>query len=268
MLTRSRFGFLAFATLVACSSEQSTNGNTGGESGGGSGGTMAAAGTANGGTSTGGTTVVGGSGGTAAVGGQGGSGGLIVVAGNGGGGAGGTAGGAGGAAGGGAGGTAGTGGTGGTPAVDPCVRTNWVPTGSPTNVPGNAIDADNGSRWTSGADQNGDEYFQIRFPSMVTLDGITLVANAANDFPVMYKVQYSTDGTTFDDVIADDGGSLAGAGTTNLAIAFPEPLTLLAVRILQTGTGDYWWSINNLTAQGCLKYTAPDGGAPDASDGG
>lgn len=265
MLTRSRFGFVAFATLVACSSEQSTNGNTGGESGGGSGGTTAAAGTANGGTSTGGTTVVGGSGGTAAVGGQGGSGGLIVVAGNGGGGAGGTAGGAGGAAGGGAG---GTGGTGGTPAVDPCVRTNWVPTGSPANVPGNAIDADNGSRWTSGADQDGDEYFQIRFPSMVTLDGITLVANADNDFPVMYKVQYSTDGTTFDDVIADDGGSLAGAGTNNLVIAFPEPLTLLTVRVLQTGSGEYWWSINNLTAQGCLKYTAPDGGAPDASDGG
>ena len=61
-----------------------------------------------------------------------------------------------------------------------------------------AIDGDPATRYTSGQTQNGTEFFTLDFGATVSITGITLDDTASpNDFPVMYKAEYSTDGTTF-----------------------------------------------------------------------
>jgi hypothetical protein len=148
--------------------------------------------------------------------------------------------------------------------LDPCARTSWTFTPSVVcttacagmadaqKLPANAIDGNMSTRWTTGLDQGskGQESVVLTFPSPVTLTGINLYAKAATDFPVAYLVEYATDGTTF----LGFTPPLAGAGTTQLAIAFPQPTSLRAVRVTQTGKGMHWWSINELTVTGC---TAP-----------
>lgn len=282
-LSNRTLGTLTLALVVACASNETAQPNAQGNAGTSGGGTSGTAGAALGG---GGNTAVGnsgsgGNGGTVVAGGTGGLGGTGGVpvggfggfAGTGGGGTGGGGTGGGGAGGGGAGGGGngggGTGGTGGTApvVVDPCVRTNWTASASPLGVPGNAIDAAAGTRWTSGADQDGDEYFQVLFPSLTTIDGITVTTTSNNDFPVGYQVKFSMDGTTWEDPVDGDAGTLGGAGTPNIVITLPDPTTVRGFRILQTATSTYWWSIHNITVQGCLKYEAPDGGA-DGGDGG
>jgi hypothetical protein len=149
--------------------------------------------------------------------------------------------------------------------VDPCDRTKWVASALPTsnaNPAAQAIDASTTSRWAGGQDQEPGDYFQLVFPSLVTLESITLVSNPDDDFPVGFKVQYSADGTTFQDMMNGDGGVLTGAGVT----ATPTVISLdstpvRGLRIVLTATSTLWWSINNLTAQSCLTYEAPDGGA-------
>jgi hypothetical protein len=241
-----------------------TGGTSVGSSGAGAGGT-AQAGT--GGTTggTGGTPAVGGFAGTPAGGGGAGGGGA-GGGGAGGGGAGGGGAGGGGAGGGGAGGGGnGGGGTGGVAAVDPCDRTKWTASALPTsgaNPAAQAIDVSTATRWSSGQDEEPGDYFQVLFPALVNLDGVTLVSNAANDFPVGYKVQYTTDGTTFQDMMADDGGTLTGAGavSTPTVITLDSTLAVKGLRIVLTANGTYWWSIYNLTAQGCVEYVAADAG--------
>jgi hypothetical protein len=278
---------LGLVSALACSTEESANNNTpfttggtGGTAGGGTGGTLVAGG-------TGGTVVTGGAGSGGLPAGGAGSGGLGGVAG---GGAGGVAGGgAGGVAGGGAGGGGnGGGGTGGVPAVNPCTQQR-VATAIPAHpntgdanadgaVAANAIDGNAASRWSSGVTQSAadatDEYFQIKFVSTVSLDGLVLNSVASpNDYPRAYTVEYSTDGTNFDPILADDGGVLGGVGAATTTIVFPQTLNLLAVRVNQVGSvvppATSWWSIHEVTLTGCLKYEPPvDGGAPDAGDGG
>lgn len=99
------------------------------------------------------------------------------------------------------------------------------------------------------------------------IDGITITTTSANDFPGAYQVQFTTDGTTFETPVDGDAGTLGGVGSPNIVITLPDTTTVRGFRILQTGTSTYWWSIHNITVQGCLEYTAPDAGA-DGGDGG
>jgi hypothetical protein len=162
--------------------------------------------------------------------------------------------------------------------IDPCARANWTALAVPaTNAnPGsNAIDGMANTRFTTGQTQGApaaDEFFRLNFPSLVTIDGVTLTTSSGNDYPRAYYVEYSTDGTTFMPVLDGDGGTLNGAGApdTPTVIVFPDPLTLEAVRIVQTGSSapmTSWWSIHELTVQGCVEYIAGDAGA-DSGDGG
>jgi hypothetical protein len=109
---------------------------------------------------------------------------------------------------------------------------------------------------------------------LVDVDGVTLTTTSANDYPRGWRAEYSTDGTTFQNVPGADGGALTGAGAAGVptVIAFPNAVTLLAVRIVQTGASapaTSWWSIHELTVQGCVKYVVPvDGGVADGGDAG
>jgi hypothetical protein len=144
---------------------------------------------------------------------------------------------------------------------------------TPGDVPSNAIDGQAGTRWSTGLTQAGGEWFKVLFPKMVTLGGIVLDTTAsATDFPRGYLVEYSTDGTTFMPVMAADGGSLTGVGAVVTTIAFPAPVSLLAVRVTQTGVvvapATSWWSIHEFTVTNCSAYVAPDAGAPDGGGDG
>jgi hypothetical protein len=172
-----------------------------------------------------------------------------------------------GAAGAGAAGTTGAAGTGakpdgGTPDVvappDPCNRATWTFTASvvcPTcgaaaqREPANAIDGNQATRYTSGIFQGskGPETATLSFPSAVTLSGIR-ITSAGGDGPSLYRVDWSTDRTTF----WTFEPAVTGPGTDDVTVTFPAPKTLLAFRITQLGLKTTnWWSIHELTVAGC-----------------
>jgi hypothetical protein len=148
--------------------------------------------------------------------------------------------------------------------IDGCDRANWTFTPSvvcttgcagmsnSAKLPANAIDGDPSTRYTTGVYQGskGPENVVLSFAVPVSLTGITLYAKSSTDFPAMYLVEYSTDGTTF----MGFSPAISGPGATTLIIPFPGRTTLRAVRITQTGTAPHWWSINELNVAGC---TAP-----------
>ena len=147
------------------------------------------------------------------------------------------------------------------PPVDGCLRSSWTFTPSvvcttaclgmtaANTLPSNAIDGDMSTRYTTGLDEGskGPETVVLAFAAPVSVTGITLYAKAATDFPNMYLVESSTDGTTFTGFTPP----VAGPGSTTLTIPFPGRTTLRAVRVTQTGKSTHWWSINEMNVTGC-----------------
>jgi hypothetical protein len=247
-------------------------GTTGGEAGatgsvGGDTGSAGLSGTAG---TTGSAGATGTAGATGAAGATGGAGATGTAGTTGGAGATGAAGSSGGHAGGSAGttGTAGAGGTGGVvgPPPSPCDRAAWTFTPSvvctancagmtaANKLPSNAIDGDLNTRYTTGIDQGtkGPENVVLKFPTSVSLTGLSLYSKAATDYPVAYHVEYSTDGATFMSFAPD----LAGPGVATLLVTFPARTTMRALRITQTGVGTHWWSIYEMTVVGCTVVPA------------
>jgi hypothetical protein len=129
----------------------------------------------------------------------------------------------------------------------PYVSTNWKPTASITaagtaNPPADAFDGKITTRWTTGRNQMGNEWFmvdlgQVEPVSRVVLDDTT----NPQDFPAAYTLELSTNGTMFTPV-------KMGKGATITDIQFAT-VDARYVRILQTGTtpaGGSWWSIDEL----------------------
>ncbi|HVZ75153.1 MAG TPA: discoidin domain-containing protein [Polyangia bacterium] len=229
-----------------------TTGSTGGDTG--TGGTLATGGS----TGTGGSTDTGGTGGTTATGGTTGTGGSTDT--------------------GGTGGTAATGGTGGTctPGAtggagggsgSACSSAMWTITPNtvcdpttnnacgfctsmPTKcAPSNAIDGNASSRYTSGQTQVGGENIVLSFAAPVSVTGVKLDSSAdATDFTTAYLVEYSLDGTNFLTWCPAIAGPGAGAITD---ITFPSRISVKALRITQTGQGTKWWSVDEITLDGC-----------------
>jgi enoyl reductase-like protein len=117
--------------------------------------------------------------------------------------------------------------------------------------PSGAIDGNPGTRYSSGKTQSGDESITLTFPESLSATGMTVSSGAsATDFAVMYKLEYSTDGTTF----MAFNPAVTGAGTAELSITFPKT-TMKAVKLSQTGaqpTGTTsWWSIHEIALTGC-----------------
>ena len=147
------------------------------------------------------------------------------------------------------------------PPINGCDRSAWTFTPSVVcttacagmtaaqKLPANAIDGDMSTRYTTGIDQGtkGPESVVLSFAAPVSITGITLYAKATTDFPVMYRVESSTDGLTF----VGFTPPVEGPGLTTLNLPFPARTTLRAVRVTQTGTGTHWWSINEMNVVGC-----------------
>ena len=147
------------------------------------------------------------------------------------------------------------------PASGSCARATWKIAatflcdtagcaGSPSQAPSTAIDGDLTTRYSTGRPQGsqGQESLSITFPASISATGVWLYADAQDDGPAMYRVEYSTDGLTFQAFTPD----VTGAGTRNLSIPFPAATTMQALRITQTGSKLVsWWSVVELDLFDC-----------------
>jgi hypothetical protein len=133
------------------------------------------------------------------------------------------------------------------PASVEYASTNWKPTASITapgnaDLPPNAFDGKIATRWTTGRNQMGDETFMVDLGQAMPVSRVVLDDTTnAQDFPVAYTLEVSTNGTTFTTV-------KMGKGATVTDIQFART-SARYVRIRQTGmtpAGGSWWSIDEL----------------------
>jgi hypothetical protein len=124
-----------------------------------------------------------------------------------------------------------------------------------TCAPKNAIDGSLTTRYTSGQTQVGSENFVLTFAAPVKITGVKIDSSgSATDATTSYVAEYSMDGVTFFGWCPALAGPGGGATTD---IVFPAAITVKALRISQTGQvadGHSWWSIQEVTLDGC---TAP-----------
>jgi glucosylceramidase len=123
-------------------------------------------------------------------------------------------------------------------------RTGWTATASSTGTgetPGNALDGNAATRWSTGAAQVNGQWFQVDMGAVRTFNRIVLDAGASTgDYPRGYQVFVSNDGTNWGSAIA------SGTGTTqSISITFATQ-SARYLRIVQTGSVGNWWSIHEL----------------------
>jgi hypothetical protein len=162
------------------------------------------------------------------------------------------------------GGTAGTGGAGGSRggadggatdggakcgdhAISP--KSTWIATAAfNTSLAPLAVDADVTTRYTSGKFQTGDEWLQVDFGALATVDRVTLDTSSPGDYPVHWQVRLTATSMdlTVPLVIEGDGTS------PNIVISFPRPFTGRYLLVSQTGASTtHWWSVHDVNVS-CL----------------
>jgi endoglucanase Acf2 len=138
-------------------------------------------------------------------------------------------------------------GTGTTAGITALNRSAWTASASSTEGGGSAaraIDGNGATRWSSGTAQTAGEWFQLDLGSALTFDRITFDAgNSVNDYARGYQVLVSDNGTDWSSQTAIASGTGTGA---RIDIRLSGPVTHRYVRIVQTGSSSYWWSIAEL----------------------
>jgi hypothetical protein len=106
-----------------------------------------------------------------------------------------------------------------------------------------AIDGDAKTRWDTHSFQTPGQWFQIELPTETEVVGVYLdTTKSGNDFPRGYKVELSTDGTTWSKPVAEGKGSGA---ITDIPFA---PAKAKFIRITQTGSvNGKFWSIHEIS---------------------
>src|SRR6185312_3110164 len=141
----------------------------------------------------------------------------------------------------------------------PLPRTAWTVSASassPDDPPGNAIDGNPATRWSTGHGMQPGDWFQVDLGSQQTFDRIVLdTTGSPGDGVVRYEVQASDDGTTWSAPIA------TGPGSTVTSILVP-PTTARFIRLVNQGNSGSWWSVHELTVQ------APGAPTPSAGQSG
>jgi F5/8 type C domain len=131
----------------------------------------------------------------------------------------------------------------------PYSSTNWKATafitaGGVADLPPNAFDGKLGTRWTTGRNQQGDEWFRVDLGAAMPVSQV-IVDDTTHpvDFPVKYELEVSTNDTTYTRVAM-------GAGAATTRIQFTQT-SARYLRIKQTGMtaapAGSWWSIDELT---------------------
>jgi Carbohydrate binding module (family 6)/F5/8 type C domain len=135
-------------------------------------------------------------------------------------------------------------------------RTIWVASSSTSgsDSPGNALDGNLTTRWSTGTSQVNGQRFQVDMGLANTFFKIVLNAvNSANDYPRGYQVYVSNDGVNWGSSIATGTGS---SGVTTITFATQ---TARYIRIIQTGSAPgTFWSIHEFNVFGTSPF-APTG---------
>jgi hypothetical protein len=141
----------------------------------------------------------------------------------------------------------------GVPTVLP--RTGWVASASVTggaDTPAKALDAQGGTRWSSGVAQANGQSFTVDMQTAQTFDRVVMESGA--DYARAYQIFVSTDGTNWGTAVATGTGA-----NPTLTVTFPVQ-TKRWVRVVQTSTTPAnWWSIYefnvwNTNSGGLLPY--------------
>jgi hypothetical protein len=136
-----------------------------------------------------------------------------------------------------------------------CDPSRWIVSASNStnqDPPSNAIDNYPTSRWTTGRNQDGTDYFTIDFGGLVTMTNLTLTNGNCdpNDYPKTMELYASQDGKTFEST------KFASVnGTVDQTIATFAPKTMRALKLKQTGSRSNWWSIHEFDSD-CTVATA------------
>jgi F5/8 type C domain len=150
-------------------------------------------------------------------------------------------------------GAGGTGGTGnGMCSAHPLTATSkWTATASSSggaDLPAQAIDGDLTTRWSSGKDQAGDEWFQLDFGADATITKVTLkLGSNATDYPRSYKTRLTDTANNLSAPALLMGNGQNGVDTV---MTFSAPTTGRYLLITQGGmvTG-LWWSIAEISVE-------------------
>jgi hypothetical protein len=124
-------------------------------------------------------------------------------------------------------------------------KTCWTPSANTTksaaNPPSMAIDADEKTRYTTGADAKGTEWFQVDLCHAETISALDVyTGGGGGDVAEKYTVQVSLDGTQWTEVARSDTPQIARA-----TITF-APVSARYVRYNETAVMTHWWSIYEL----------------------
>jgi hypothetical protein len=124
----------------------------------------------------------------------------------------------------------------GTPALS---RTGWTATASRSGFgdnPGNALDNNTSSRWTTGAPMVNGDFYRVDMGAVQSFNKIVLDGQGSNDYPRGYQVFVSNDGSSWGSAIA------SGVGNNITSITFANQ-NARYIKIVQTGSAGVNWSI-------------------------
>lgn len=108
--------------------------------------------------------------------------------------------------------------------------------------PASAIDGDRRTRWDSGRHQKGGEALRVDLGRTHRIEQVTLDNTiSAYDYPRVYEVQVSTDGTNW-----TTAASGVNRNKQERTIIRFNPVTARYVRIMQNGSGGNYWSVHEL----------------------
>ena len=135
-------------------------------------------------------------------------------------------------------------------------RTFWVASSSTSggDAPGNALDGNLTTRWSTGGAQVNGQWFQVDMGTANVFNELILNAvNSAGDYPRGYQVTVSSDGINWSSPVA------TGTGSPSITTITFASQVARYVRVTQTGsTSGTFWSIDEFNIMGTASL-APTG---------
>lgn len=117
----------------------------------------------------------------------------------------------------------------------------WSVTASSGEEAEAMLDGNEATRWTSGREQSGGEWFELDLGTALPVDQIVMdSAHSHEDYARGYEVYVSLDGQSWGEPVA------AGQGDGPVVTAAFPLQTARYLKVVQTGTDSHWWSIHDV----------------------
>jgi len=150
-------------------------------------------------------------------------------------------------------------------------RTGWVATSNTTpsssDAPGNALDGNLSTRFSTGTGQAVGQYLQVDLGEPQSFNQLEmLVPGSPTDFARGYNVDVSNNGSSWTTV-----ATCTGTGTTEVA-SFPTQTAQYVAVVLTAADSTYWWSVDELyllgteTALNRASWVAGTNTTPSSAD--